>query len=885
MSEAPAASFSFLSWVRQALAVGAVASGDGRLSLPIRLRVAGATTHDVDTPALLYGPGDVTGLDPHEVVRTEPVSMTTDFEPNYFPLIEFDHPDLPWMFSSNSPNTAGRLHPWICLATVRQDACSLDPGVPLPVLTCPRSELPNPAEAWAWAHAQVAHSETERDLNKLLSSDPARSVSRLLSPRRLDAQTSYYACLVPVYEIGRKAGLGEPVTPEDERALRYAWAPDAPGEGSTRLPVYYHWEFRTGEREDFEALVTRLQPNSLPDTLGLRPMDIREPGWTLPTLPPGTPGTAIGLEGALRTLKMTSTPWPDEARTPFQQRLRRILNMPADQASPEGTEAPIVTPPIYGQWYPNAARVPEDDGQPRWLADLNLDPRDRVAAGMGAAVVRFEQEPLMAAAWEQLAADGRDEEAQRRKELSHEVDEALCERHFAPLDTERLTQVTAPIQPTLKALGMATTSENGEGGVDGNGAGAIVAEASTRQPSATPIDPTLSVAFRRQARHVHDSSVDTGDAAVAHPSGEATTVELMAREEGAPAPELPIRDHQAEALLAALGPATPTLPGTVAALEATGSPTAAASEPQEEAPIRFAPRFTTPMYEALRDYFPEALLPGMEQIPPNTIALMETNPRFIESFLVGLNHEMSRELLWREYPVNRQGTFFRHFWDTRGRTSTTGGTPPESAGDIRPILDWDPSSRLGENTTGDAGEAEGRIVLLVRGDLLRRYPRALIYAARAKWAEDGSGRREPLTGPENEEYPLFRATRTPDITLLGFGLTELEVRGEEDQASGLAGWFFVIQEQPTELRFGLDEALRYGEEAPESWSDLTWGHFAPSEEALKRLVYIPLTGALRDTRPRRTVPWGANGAHMAYITQQKPFRINIHARAWVWGNE
>lgn len=178
------------------------------------------------------------------------------------------------------------------------------------------------------------------------------------------------------------------------------------------------------------------------------------------------------------------------------------------------------------------------------------------------------------------------------------------------------------------------------------------------------------------------------------------------------------------------------------------------------------------------------------------------------------------------------------------------------------------------------------MVLLVRGDLLRRYPRALVYAVKARWTADGSGRREPLAGPENERYPLFRATRAPDVVLLGFGLTEQEVRGATNPASGPAGWFFVVQEQPTELRFGLDEAMRYDDpkrdkEAPESWSNLRWDHLAESEEALKRLGYIPLTGALRDRRPKRAVPWGANGAHMAHITQQRPFRINVHASAWV----
>ena len=31
--------------------------------------------------------------------------------------------------------------------------------------------------------------------------------------------------------------------------------------------------------------------------------------------------------------------------------------------------------------------------------------------------------------------------------------------------------------------------------------------------------------------------------------------------------------------------------------------------------------------------------------------------------MVGLNHEFARELLWREYPTDQRGSYFRQFWD------------------------------------------------------------------------------------------------------------------------------------------------------------------------------------------------------------------------------
>ena len=73
------------------------------------------------------------------------------------------------------------------------------------------------------------------------------------------------------------------------------------------------------------------------------------------------------------------------------------------------------------------------------------------------------------------------------------------------------------------------------------------------------------------------------------------------------------------------------------------------------------------MYDGLRDLAPQLLLPGVDHIPPDTVALLETTPRLIEAYMVGLNHELSRELLWREYPTDLRGSPFRQFWDVRGQ--------------------------------------------------------------------------------------------------------------------------------------------------------------------------------------------------------------------------
>jgi hypothetical protein len=271
-------------------------------------------------------------------------------------------------------------------------------------------------------------------------------------------------------------------------------------------------------------------------------------------------------------------------------------------------------------------------------------------------------------------------------------------------------------------------------------------------------------------------------------------------------------------------------------------------------PILDAPDFPQPMYEALRDLSQEFLFPGLEKVPANTVTLLETNPKFVESFLVGLNAEMSRELLWRNYPTDQRGTYFRQFWDT-----SAGSDQP----DIDLINQWR-DRKLGEN----AGAGE-QLVLLIRGELLRRYPNSVIYAVAAKREQD----QLELSDPAVERHPLFRGTLKPDVTFLGFALTDKEAIADP-------GWFFVIQEQPTEPRFGMDVA-NFAKPLPdlETWNDLSWRHLANTEAELKALSHASTKTALPDVVDK--AKWGKNSAHQAYITLQRPVRIAIHAKEMI----
>ena len=122
----------------------------------------------------------------------------------------------------------------------------------------------------------------------------------------------------------------------------------------------------------------------------------------------------------------------------------------------------------------------------------------------------------------------------------------------------------------------------------------------------------------------------------------------------------------------------------------------------------------------------------------------------------------------------------------------------------------------------------------------------------------------------------------PDVTFLGFDL-------KREDATANPGWFFVIQEQPTEPRFGMDEA-DFSKELPElkTWKNLSWRHLVKAteelkaKEELKALSHASINTVLVLTNSDKA-KWGpnSNSAHHAYITLQRPVRIAIHAREMI----
>src|SRR5438128_1595290 len=204
----------FLPWVQSGAAASIPAQATEQLSAAQAAVVSLAVTLTVNSSAVqktvrLHGPGDITGIDPQQVVRLEPRPGTSDFEPNYFPAIEFDRPDFPWLFTPLRADTQARLRPWLCLIVVRkQDGVKVLPAgnQRLPMLDIrapakPGDELPDLSESHLWAHAQVTGADRTQLLTALQSS-PEKTISRLICPRHLTPTTDYIACVVPTFAVG-----------------------------------------------------------------------------------------------------------------------------------------------------------------------------------------------------------------------------------------------------------------------------------------------------------------------------------------------------------------------------------------------------------------------------------------------------------------------------------------------------------------------------------------------------------------------------------------------------------------------------------------------------------------------------------------------------------
>ncbi len=301
------------------------------------------------------------------------------------------------------------------------------------------------------------------------------------------------------------------------------------------------------------------------------------------------------------------------------------------------------------------------------------------------------------------------------------------------------------------------------------------------------------------------------------------------------------------------------------------------------------PKIDLPMYKPLSDGNVERFLPNINNIPENSITLMETNQRFIEAYMVGLNHDFAAKLLWREYPTDQRGSYFRQFWavdnyiDSEGKSETD---IQEQLYDIPEIHRWPLNSALGQhNNRASSGSTSAQAVLIVRGELLKKYPNTVIFAQHAIIQK---GLRQPdWCTPAEEKAPPRTKTRTPlysanpkdDIFFFGFDLTIDEIKGGNTDP----GWYFVLQERPGEARFGLGVS-RSG--PAQTLDEVTWDDVTPATPVGQSLPANSLatvalgspdfTHKTQHDDDQKIVSAATSAARWAYLLFRPPVMVAIH---------
>jgi hypothetical protein len=994
--------YSFISFIRQGIANGIrnvpdpskggnpVNTGSPRAEIDVTVNVRynhGSAEPLPKKKLELYGPGDVVGIDSSVIIRTEPQHYNTTYEPKHLAFIEFYDEDLPWRFTPAAINEDNRkLTPWIALIVLEENEFVEEPpstptsGInkPLPSISLKDNTdrakvFPSPNNLWAFSHVHINEDVVRREvadgavndgavksnINNVLDIDGDYCYSRVVCPRRLSANKAYHAFLIPSFETGRLAGLGRYSEVKNTAVNQASWSSFEQKE----FPYYHRWYFKTGEMGDFEYLVDLLEPRIADTKVGFKEIfadGITEGGQAKPLYVPGALRVPLEtLDPAKRDEIEQYEQWEGNAGPhDWQKNIANKLRVDLSE------EEPGITLPVYGRWHAGVDEIlyrkdsnellPEEIRKD-WVHELNLDPRYRVVASLGAKVVQKNQEEFMDAAWEQYENIRQANQALKNYQLAIEVNKSFRRNVVENLTNEQLLGFTAPLHKQLRSnagisatvfknidvspvanavrtnLFRKVTRNNGRISTVGKNKVHVFADAGkdintkfktakdkhqprgavgarefetmvTNYIATHPSFINANVEERNRMSISVQESLRFDTAAIARlkisstfnytPVGslfsplirkitaapqrsgasllanaiENTSKVYQRQSEIKPEPKTPLDLTAARAAIVSGTNASQNLKMRFV----KEYPNLAALVPAGEglqSPIMKYPEFDLPMYLPLADLSHEYFLPNINLIEQNSITFLETNQRFIEAYMVGLNHEMSRELLWRGFPTDQRGSYFRNFWDTVG----------ENYQGINEIHTW--SKRLGENSaTGNSG----LLFLVIRGDLLNKYPNSVITAQRAAWGP-ASGEKsvdaERIIKPGAEEMlPIFEAKIEPDIYFLAFRIEENgKVLTEKDLVGTLnptstnddPGWFFIFRERPGEPRFGLDINTT---EIKRRWSDISWTDTGVTESNILNFEKpITVSSDIQASWPPK------DSAQLAYILYQPPVLVAIHA--------
>lgn len=376
------------------------------------------TKEDLGRKIQLVGPADVKRVNESAISQVFPPSSKSQrYNAFNMPFVEFYEEDFPWRYTPLAPDANGSLVPWLMLVAVKKGEFSVETNTSgVKVVTFNLSDeryaevFPSMDLVKKLAHVQLILDDSvevnNAEVNKLLEDNPEKGIARILCASKIPTSENISVFLLPVFESGRCGGLGESVNDLylDDCAVE---------KQATVFPVYYQWSFYTSSAGGtFEDLADKLEFTSDEEYEKLSSnltVDIANSGLlvTKGTQPDSNGEIVIDVPAALK-LKQTGSQKDSalkEEDTAYRNKLKEeLLKSPMfAENSDSSTEDPWVVPPVYGAMHLQATKDDLDGkGKNPVIKEANLELKNRIASGMGSAVVRNNQESFVNRAWQKV---------------------------------------------------------------------------------------------------------------------------------------------------------------------------------------------------------------------------------------------------------------------------------------------------------------------------------------------------------------------------------------------------------------------------------------------------------------------------------------------------
>jgi hypothetical protein len=856
----------FRAWRRSGVYALATSTVGGRrrgeLQVTVADRADPGSAVPGSVPFRIMGPADVDGFEPSAVAGVMPPHGTPDAEETKCPHVDFTALDLPWRYTPQGVGADDRLRPWIVLLVGTDAEIALSGDGTVTVASSVLAAHPL-AESWAWAHCDES---------------AGRNVSRLLSRRDLLPDTEYLAVVVPAFDAAGADSWTAGQTQAATLPAYHHWRFQTGAEGDfATLAARLEPGFADPELGRAPVTYDRVDPEAVLEIRGALapiggtdaplPDDVADDVEQLlqPLADPrGRPVVTLPVYGAAWLGDTSAATWAQSLGGDPRHRgvgglglwaAIRLQQQIADAAAAQAGALEAAAARIR-----NLVQGLQGAGS-LWRRRLPTDPLhrlvvfgaafDRIVTGSGTIGARLDapERPLPASLFSsagrrilragparaRLAATGALDPAaileaantcppppERTPDGLPHAD--LLDRSFDKrlrlLAEERpkpegilqqlaktdMSMLSEPVQKLVRSL----IAEIERAALEGRpipygGLLALLALLGRREPR--PTDEEVRALMKRLPREGLDDGASLADLA-----GFLLTDDRVPP--CSPVDLATLASGLAEAI-DPTGPAPFAVTQVLATIDGLDGPPLA--------PPQAAPDIDMSFWRLLRDERPDWLLPGADQLEPDGVVAVETNPVFVDAFLVGANTQTLGELRWRNIPMPSGWTPLRSFWDR------IDGEVRER--DVVPIADWTDASELGAAGHQTPSASSTDLVLVFRSPLFHRYPSTLVYlfppvldGGEPDWDAD------PDFAAGGASLPIFQGALGGELTFFAFDVSPAAARE----------LWVVLEEVPSGYRFrntahpGWSPAELARFQAPDHSADLADVAFADPTRVLIR---------------------------------------------------